>query len=244
MWLCGLATTLCLVLFALQGKGVYYHLLPALAFLLGGCGLLIDGRLARRGVAPARRIFTTLLVLAGGCFIACPLRPDCLSHRAYARLPLVRLAASAGDSIFIFSEGMEMAAQAGLYGGATLATRFPDFWWLYGTLRGWDSPADGARFAGYAAADLHRYHPAILAIDANIYYGGAGYFDLVGYLSRDPDFAAEMAHYRRDGELRDNRRAYFMGTPAAIDHPMLYDLYRRLPDMGGATKVGATGTAQ
>ena len=141
VWLCGLASALCLALFALQGKGVYYHLLPLLAFLLPGCGLFIDGFLTRRGIPAARRIFLTLLLLAAGCYAACPIRFDYVPHRAYARLPLVRLAASAGpgQGIFIFSEGMEMAAQAGLYSGAALATRFPDFWWLYGSLRGWAS---------------------------------------------------------------------------------------------------------
>ena len=228
--LCGAAALLCLGLYLVQFKAAYYHLVPARLFLGTGSGLLLYALSGRALRADEARAALTIAVLVAVYTTTYAWGQTRLTHAAYRQLPLTRFAWTAGDgrSFFVFGEGMEMIHQAGLYAGVPYGSRFAYLWWLDGFLAGRAAPDKIAGYAAYLAEDLHRYRPSVMAIDVNIPLASGHYFDLIDDFSRYPAFRAEMAHYRRAGEMRDNRRAYFTGTPGDYDHIILYDLYRRI----------------
>jgi hypothetical protein len=222
---CAAAAALCGVLFMLQGKGNYYQEIPFMVFIFCGAALLLYEIGCRAGRSPFCSAFVTLSLLAVFACAETPVRSGFPTHEDYKKLKLTQLAAQVprGGSFFVFSEGMEMIHQASIYGGAVHASRFPDLWWLDGLTRGWGSAGKSARYAGYVAEDIERYKPQVMAIDG-------AYFGLISWLDRySPSFRAEMTHYRKDGQLVDNRRDYFRGTALDYDHVIVYDIYRRIP---------------
>ncbi len=220
-------------LFILQGKGVPDHLIPATVFFFCGLGIFLYGWGFSASRNQSFAVFTTLAILSFFAWSVLPINHRILTHDDYRNLELTQLAAKTGpnETFCVFSEGMEMIHQASIYGGAVHASRFPDLWWLHGLLLGWEPKDRIAVYADYTAEDLRRYKPAIIADQINIQLGdGRGSFDTVTYLSQYPAFRAEMKHYRKDGQLADNRRYYFRGTTLDTDYPIVYDIYRRLPD--------------
>ena len=231
--LCVGAAAWCGALFVLQGKGNYYQEIPFMVFAFCGAVLCLQGMLAR----VCRADIATGAALAAAAvfgFIVTPVKAGFPTHADYRQMELTKIAAQSGGSFFVFGEGMEMIHQAALYSGAMQASRFPDLWWLDGMLEGWAAPEKEKFYADMVAADLARWKPQMLAIDINIYrgnYRGQGnYFDLITFLSdHSPSFKQEMIHYRREGELLDNRGTYFRGTASGFNRTVDYALYRRIP---------------
>jgi hypothetical protein len=234
------AAFLSLLLVLLQWKGIYYHLIPALVFCFTGAGLMLLEILrrwlpARKGAAPALAV-ALLLALA---FALGAQRERALTHEGYLRTPLARAlsACGAGCRYFVFTEGLDMFQQEGLYTGTVYASRFPALWWLPGLLEEEaarpgaagqkDLKETEARHIGYVAADFMRYRPALVFIAVNLTVGGHKDFDLIGYLSRDARFRAAFAPYRKAGRLADNRKNYIRNAAPANDVPLIYDIYRR-----------------
>jgi hypothetical protein len=229
---CTKAALLSGLLFVLQNKGNYYHEIPFLFFYLCGAALALHDFLRRRLRSSCLGAFTTFALIAIFTCMHAPVMFGFPTHADYKKLELTKLAEEAGPgkSFFVFSEGMEMIHQAALYSGHVHASRFPDMWFLTGMLEGWGNKGDDVRYANYVAEDLKRYKPAVLAIDVNMYVGGSGYFNFVGWMAvRSPAFREEMSHYIKYGPLVDNRRDYFKGATLDYDHFMTYDIYRRAP---------------
>ena len=233
---CHFAAFVCLLLFLLQMKGFYYHLIPAFVFLLTGIGLQaheIFGRYLGRKWFTAPAAVAVILIAAGA------LRSEgttSLRHADYARTPLARLVkdCAPGCSYLVFGEDLEKTSQIQIYTGATYASRFPVLWWLTGMVAGLDAnPGDPAllklkaTYARYVALDIQRYRPAVMAFASNLTISGHKNFDLVSFFSVDPLFRQELKKYKRVAPLQDNRKNYFRQPVPEDDVPLVYDVYRR-----------------
>ena len=228
--LCGAASFLGILLFIMQGKGFFYHLIPSLAFFFCGLGMFTYaamGKFMRRW--PFAHLMLTLCLCLG---MVAPLMPrpgDFLTHAEYTQLPLVQMAASAAPApIFIISENMDIVHQSALYGGTLHASRFSGLWWLPGMIMG--RKTDRAHmYAHLVTQDLQRYQPRKMAIMTNLEVSGIKNFDFIRWLGdHDDAFRLEMAHYRKTGQLQDDRRHYFRGTNLDEAYPMTYDIYERI----------------
>ena len=230
--LCCAAAALAIGLFGLQGKGFYYHLIPAAVFFYCGMGTILYGLAAKACRNQAAGTWTTAVILTALAYHVAPLNTGFPTHDQYRALRLPRLAEEAGpgETFFAFSENMEMIFQASIYSGVAHASRFPGLWWLPGLeeLQGAEHERKFKQYAGYVAEDLRRYKPRVMAIAVNLGANGKPGFDLIGYLDHEPAFRKEMRHYRKDGQMKDNRRDYFRGTTIDSDFPIVYDVYRRV----------------
>ena len=234
--ICHFAAFVSLLLFWVQMKGIYYHLLPAFAFLLTGISLQvyeISRHYLRRQWFLAPAVIALVFIAAGA------LRPEgttALGHAAYARTKLAGLVkdCAPGCSYLIFDENIEKTLQIQIYTGATYASRFPVLWWLPGLTAGLDkSPGDPelkkikATYSRYVALDIQRYKPAVMAFASNLDVSGHKNFDMVAFFSADPLFRTELQKYRRAAPLHDNRKNYFRYPGPDDDYPLVYDVYRR-----------------
>lgn len=217
------------LLFYIQGKGFEYQLIPARIFTFCAAIYLIDCMM-RGYLKPIASRYFMVVVMALIAYNAMPLKLNFPTHQEYAQLPLPKLAQSCAPdcSFFIFSENMEMIWQASIYSGAELASRFPCPWWLHYMLREGIENETRFRYTRYMAQDLGRYKPKILAIANNLKFGKGDNFDFVKFFSAEPSFAAEMKHYRKTRELKDNRGDYYTGTNLEFSVPINYDIYERI----------------
>lgn len=228
--ICGVASILSVILFIFQGKGFFYHLIPALAFFFCGLSIFIyaaTGVVMRRW--PFMHLMLTLCLCLAMAAILMPRSGEFLTHKEYTQLPLVQLAAStAPDPIFIISENMDIVHQATLYSGTLHASRFPGLWWLPDILL--SQRTDHAHtYSHLVTQDIQRYKPRKIAVITNLEVGGIKNFNFIRWLGNHDDrFRIEMAHYRKATELKDDRRHYFRGTNLDKNYPMIYDIYERV----------------
>jgi hypothetical protein len=226
------------ILYLIQLKGFYYHLIPTLIFTSCGCGMLLYGLF---GKFIKRESITTLIavfLLTGLPALACPPEFHATTHAQYKQLGLSKLVdgCTPDCSFFVFGENMEMIHQVTVYTGAQHASRYAFLWWLKPLVmmqkKGGAQAAEAKerldRHTALMIADFHRYKPEVLAIDNHLRLLKDGTFNFMEFFSQYPGFQEEMKHYRKDGQLRDNRRDYFRDTPLDFDHFTTYDIYRRV----------------
>ncbi len=225
---------LCLIPYAVQMKGFYYHLLPALGFFYAGLGIFMQGYTAQY-VRPERlKNIATIALIFGMAYGTKPLLLNYPTHNDYLRLPL---AASLKEqcaqpcTFFAFHDNIEIMPQTALYTGSTYASRFPSLWFLPALYTKKNMTDDEQKvlkhqFAGYLAQDLNRYQPSVLYLALNLQFEADVPFDLVKYFSDDADFKKVMKKYRKSGTLEMNRRDYLRGTALDRDEKLTYDIYK------------------
>jgi hypothetical protein len=209
--LCGV---IALIPFVMQGRGYYYHLIPAVVFLWLALGLRIQSILA--GYASPRLALAcglTFMTALTWRLATNPLHP---TEREYASLPLAREAAGCGHphcSFLIFAPGLDMIHQIANAAGAFHASRMPSFWLLPSLVIQQNNLDQGSpakltqeqidmrrsRLAHIVTEDIMRYQPPlIMLMRFKILKDGAP-FDFVSYFSSDKDFKRIWQNYRRSG---------------------------------------------
>lgn len=230
------AAFVCLLLFLIQMKGFYYHLIPGFVFLLIAVALQMNEiflhRIGRRWFA-APTVIIALLAITG---VLKTEKTTALRHADYMQTPLTGLVKGCAPhcSYLIFSEDAEKTMQIEIYTGATYASRFPMLWWLPGMVAGLDKNPDDpalnrlkAEYVHEVALDIQRYKPAVMAFVSSLTIEGHKNFDLVALFSADPLFRQELQDYSKGEPLHDNRKNYFREPVPEDDVPLVYEVYRR-----------------
>jgi hypothetical protein len=231
----------CLVPFALQGKGYYYHLIPAIGFFFCGFALSAESYAAAyAGIGSRRAAGAVFLVaLIGAAYAARPPLFSYPSARDYRSLPLTQalrdacapLAPARPCRVFIMNDSMETVPQTEYYGGFTHASRFPSLWFLppiendLGGLPAAEQEALRQKYIAMVAEDFAVYKPDVLALIHGIRFRAAPDFDFIRYFSQSPDFARGIAGYARLHTFSFDRRAYFGGTAYDRPQPVTFDIY-------------------
>jgi hypothetical protein len=227
----------CLIPFAVQGKGFYYHLLPALIAFLCGCALLLHEGLqiaaaCLRFPYPAT-VLASFLFLSFAVYYAMP--PNALypTHSDYRKSELAQLIRKCGPdcTFFMLNDMTEMSHQLAVYTGSNFGSRFPSYWFLPDII---NSESDqeflAKKYARMVTEDFKRYTPDLVLIgEFYIDPGAEKPFDFAAFFSHyDPNFTAVWNHYRPEGSLIVNRRLYFGGTFQGLEDEFInYKIYRK-----------------
>jgi hypothetical protein len=232
--LCCIGANLSIALFVLQGRGYFYHLIPAIVFLNCAGGLILYGIAAKFSRSPAACVWMTVIVLTVLAYAIRPPYAVMPTHRQYSQLAIPKLAGSAGpgQSFYEFSQNMETISQAAIYTGTTNASRFPTLWWLPKLDKMTPSEREKkfVQYAGYITEDMQRYRPRIMMIGTGLHVFGTDDFDFMTFFGRYPPLREELGRYRKTGQLKDNLRDYLRGTQYDFDFFIVYDIYERIPD--------------
>lgn len=206
----------------IQDKGWPYHLFPAQALAYVLTGLTVAAALDRMphhnqsnasdDVPTTSRAALGAMMLA---FIAVTLniRSTFYDQWGFSESPAAQLARivkpnAEGSYVLILSPGVYPHFPMLNYAHAKLGLRFQTIWPLQGSYE--DCTDDEPRYHtrdkmpnaekvldDAVIADFAKYRPPLVIIDKvpGIKYCGHKDFDLIEYFSRQPGFAAEMAHY-------------------------------------------------
>jgi hypothetical protein len=226
---------LCLVPYAVQMKGFYYHLIPAMGFFLTGLAFTLQSY-ARQYIKPAH--WQKIVSLAAIILLAygnTPLLWAYPSHSDYKNLPMaaqLEKHCPAPCTYFAFHDTLEILSQTTLYTDATHASRFPSLWFLPAIYNGTGlDPAQQKilkdKYAGYVAKDLERYQPEVLFLMSNSVFADGQSFDLARYFSSNTQFSKVMRNYRKTGSFTMNRADYLRGTDLDGDLMLAYDVYTK-----------------
>lgn len=243
---------LCIVPYGLQGKGFFYHALPALGF--GVCALalllerLLQDGLRRAGLrekVPAWAQAGTLLAFVALFYTITPPNTAYPTHAAYRNSQFAQIIDECERpdcTFFLFNDMIEMTQQLAVYTGQTHASRFPVLWWAPSVVRadyarrqwkdGTFSPEQvGAYINKYSAMlveDFKKYQPDTLVIGYfRIVPDAPDPFDFIGFFSdRSPAFRAVMDGYERTDSITVDRSDYFGGTLVPEDS-VRYDIYKK-----------------
>jgi hypothetical protein len=229
-----------LVPYIVQMKDFRYHLIPSLTFFWMAAGFLLF--IAAQRVVPRRlAACIALLAAAGAGYAANPLytytTPSAYTTaKQIEELPLTKLVKSCapGCSFVVFTVGMPANNLTSYYAGAELASRFPSMWFLPMLIHQKMDMDEGKptrltktdyknllrKFAGLVREDIDTKRPTLVITCPEE-------FDYLGFLSVDPGFAAAWAHYRRQGKVPIDYKAYYPGLPPGSLPPLSCDVYRR-----------------
>jgi hypothetical protein len=232
----------CLVPFALQNKGYYYHLIPAIGFFFCAFALSAESYIATYAPIRENRIagIFFLVALIG---LAYSIRPPLLSYptaQDYRTLPLtvaIREACGPLDRpcrVFILNDSMETVPQTEYYGGFEHASRFPSLWFLppiennLGNLPVAKQEALRNKYTGMMAEDFKTYKPDVLALIKGLRFLNTpnSDFDFIRYFSQQPDFAHCVANYRKVRTFTFDRQDYFGGTTYDRSQAVTFDIYK------------------
>lgn len=247
-----LLAALCILPYQVQGKGFYYHALPALVFLMCALALTIEnmisalpGTILKETIRIKAALFMPTLLLSYfyyAVFFAQGTIPA-LTHEQYRQMPMTKLVAQACKekpdcTFFIFNDTTEIIHQTAAYTRKRHASRFSSFWFLpvlsnpeNKTLEAEKKNELLGKYSEMIAKDFMRFKPEILIIGRFNLPGNKPFLDFMTFFSeKDPEFAQEAAHYRKSQELPIDMQTYFPGT-LVKEKTVTYDIYTRSHDV-------------
>lgn len=226
LWLL-LAAALSLIPYGVQGKGYWYHFVPALTFYF--CGIMMLLRFALDHYFPKRRHFLLTGALAVAvCYTVMPLNVKYPLHGDYKDFEITKLVETCPTpcSFFIFNKDVGIIHPTAIYTDRKHASRFPSFWFLPGILDGKDSLKE--KYAQMVAEDFERYKPGIILVGKfTVRNGGPEDFNFISFFSRNAAFARMWKKYEFEKTITVNRRDYYRGTALDYDDMLTFDVYRR-----------------
>lgn len=239
---------LCMIPFVVQGKGFYYHMIPAVVFFCCAATLLLNdliaGLLAKglKGCTAQRTgLYASTLALALALYAI--FLPDgkspALTHAQYREMPFTKLVVGACENrpdctFFFFNDMTEIIHQTAVYTEIRHASRFSSFWFLpvltdpeNKTLSPAKKEELTKKYGTMVAADLERFKPQILIIGRFELEGPDKVFDFKSFFSNgSQEFERAFAHYALDRTITLNQQTYFPGTLVS-DREITYDIFRR-----------------
>jgi hypothetical protein len=239
---------ICLLVFLIQMKGFYYHLLPLFTFAVPAFFVVIY--LGLKTVAKSKTVGTITSDLLVFTLFLCsytfkPLLPNYPTHDDYINAPLSQFIGEeceAPCSFFITHENMEIISQIAFYTGYGYATRFPSYWFIPGFKSLTDLPEHVTesvayqerleeahkRYAGYVAEDLRRYDTSLLLIMQNPPHIPEEHaFDYFNFFSLDADFRDITSGYTRTGTFSADRGYFLRNTKYDYEYILHWDVYKR-----------------
>jgi hypothetical protein len=242
---------LAIIPFWIQGRGYFYHTIPAIGFAAIGLLLLTHQALmpAIRKAAPAAtpalplRIFAAFTALA---YNVMPPNAAYPTHDNYRQSEFAKLINECGKPcpFFMFNDTSEVIYPLTVYTGQSYASRFPAYWFLPPIVRAQYALDHGKpsalsrdqvaalrrKYAAMVVEDFRRYDPELLIIGQfRIAAGENQPFDFAVWFSSDSGFPSVWSRYRLEKEMDVDMNAYFGGTVyATTPHTVRYKIYRRI----------------
>ena len=213
---------LCLVPYAVQMKGFYYQLIPALIFFFCAFALSLHSyvRFYLKNAKNLTLILTAVIFILA--YVDRPLLLAYPKHGDYKNMPLSQEIAKCPKPCpyFIFNNSIEILHPTAFYDGQENASRFPTYWFLpylvqeqYKLDRGIPSslsPEDiehyRKKYGAMTAEDWRRFKPRMLIIGQYRLTPDEKNFDFPAFLSASPTFKEQWAKYRKDRTVTINRR--------------------------------------
>ena len=236
-----LGLTLCalisLIPYVVQKIGLYYHILPSLAFLSMGLALAFFS-LVRRSR------YITLTALIGAAYFYPTFFAIYPTHTHFANTPLAKIVSTCPArehcAFFAFNREMAIMHETAYYTGTIYASRFPSLWFLPVLLKtqknmdqGEAGPLTPEQFqssfkyyAGLLADDLEHYKPDHLIIWDWHWNGFGPEQDFMEYFAQDNAFAAAIRPYKKTGTLQIDYIDHYKRP--GVEHDILdYTIYER-----------------
>lgn len=239
---------LCMVPFFIQGKGYYYHMIPAIVCVCCAAALLLNDLIAaslskalKENASRRTGLYTTTLVFALSFYVM--FLPNgkspALTHEQYREMPLTKLVLEACENrpectFLLFNDMTEIIHQTSVYTQIRHASRFSSFWFLpviaakeNKTLPPEKKETLAKKYSALVAADLKRFKPRILIIGRFEVEEPGKILDFRNFFSsHSKKFSEEFSYYAHDGAITLYMQTYFPGT-LVPDHEVSYDIYRR-----------------
>lgn len=230
-----MSALLCLIPYAVQMKGFYYHMLPALGFFYAGLALTIHGYAWQSLRRPLSRLVVTAALMLGLAYADKPPLLKYPTHNDYKTMPLsvtLEKHCPAPCSFFMFHNSIEIPWQTAIYTNSTIASRFATLWFLPAiylkrNLTDKDAAELKESFASMLADDFNRLRPKIMILTTNLYFNPDSPVNLIDYFSDNKDFRQAIAPYKKIDAITINQRDYLRGTKLDYDLPLAYDIYER-----------------
>ncbi len=235
-----LCALLSLIPYVVQGKGFFYHLLPAFAFFTPAFFLLLAGLLEREVKNVRVAFLLSLAMLLSAAYAIFPANMQLPIYQDYLEKPLTKIIAEncrnvPDCSFFMFNDTMGITHETAYVTGYTHASRFPSYWFLPEMLKrekAVPGSTDTVRmaYATRVGEDLAHYKPQTLVIGRFQPQDDDKFFDFAAWWAVSAMFRDEWEKYEHTGELMIAYKDYYPGTIAARDLPITYDIYRRKAD--------------
>jgi hypothetical protein len=245
-------SVLCIIPYAMQGKGFYYHSLPAVmcavsAFSLLAHQLFYEGALKTKfkGYAPQLGHLSAVMIIIALLYTILPPNRAYPTHDDYRGAPLAHVINDCDQdncTFFLFNDMIEMTYQLSVYTGQQQASRFPSLWFLPGLVKAdaahkhWrESPLSReeinrltGKYTQMIVEDFQKYAPDTLIIGHfYITLENPNPFDFVAFFSEQSiAFQEVMRSYRLVETHLIDRKAYFGGTLFVPDS-IRYDVYKK-----------------
>lgn len=234
----------CIVPYALQGKGFYYHLLPALIFFACGFGLAVFQSLSGllHKISTYEKYEAPLILLVGllffsGYFSLFYSKQSGLTHEEYKQSVLaqaIRQCPRDHCSYFMFNDMIEITQQLSVYTDQPHASRFASFWFLPELLLPSHALTDdrkselSQKYSTLVAQDFKKFKPDTLILGQfNIDPQNPSHFDFIDFFSASsPEFAQEIKEYSFEKTLEIDMATYFPET-LVESNAVKFDIYRR-----------------
>lgn len=227
----------CLGIAALQGKGFYYHFIPAMILLGCGTALVLFQALEKRKIRGAfglavlfsliisylsyRDVYSYFLyppiyaAETAGTFYRWP------AHEHIQNTALVKTVARyAGKNPYFVLGSMPAVIEPAVYTGAPYGSRFPTLWFLPSLLRAeqektWPAATLEAYKKKYAVMireDFVKFKPKVVIL-GDLYFtrDQKDAFDFGRYFSIDPGFRKLWEQYKKMETIKLNSRDYYGG---------------------------------
>lgn len=230
---------LCLLIFALQGKGYFYQLIPFMMFFSIGLSLVFFKTLTDCCPSVLKdRKYPISIVLICVFFVHnyyTLLQPKIpfLTHTTYQKTELAQIIGQCeGDcSFFMFNDRIDMMHELAVYTGQPLATRFPTMFFLP-FLMPENSVFDetekqklAQKYTDMLASDFKKFRPQTLIIGRFPLPDGKP-FDFLAFLSaRNTELRKFFTKYTKEESIVIDQRTYTGGILLTAGN-VVYDVYR------------------
>lgn len=240
-----LLAALCIIPFAMQGKGFFYHAIPAALFACLAFTMLIEEMLfiaiqkrRTRKISRKSASLCTLMIFFTLIYTTLPPNTHYPTHQDYRKTQFAQIINSCDRpdcTFFMFNDMIEITQQLAVYTGQPHASRFSGYWFLPSLLQRENKNTDeqnalqlSFKYADLTAQDLKKYKPDTLIIGHfNILEEESEPFDFMAFNSEhSPTFAKIIQNYDLTDTITVDRSEYFKGTffpPDAIQ----YDIYKK-----------------
>lgn len=241
---------ICLLVFVIQMKGFYYHLLPMLTFIVPALSLGLyknaDKILSKTPLSHSSLILYLLTsTIFIGAYIKKPLLPNYPTHKEYENAPLtqfIKKECQQPCSFFITHENMDIISQIAFYTGYPYATRFPSYWFIPGFNLQTSLPDKikqsaayqekikeaHKRYAEYVVQDLEHYNPSLLLILQNPpHTPKKDAFDYFDVFSLSPRFQEITQEFEKTGEFKTDRAYFYKNTKYDYEYMLTWDVYKK-----------------
>ncbi len=243
---------LCMVPFILQGKGWFYHMLPALIFITCSVSVLAKHLLYKICAdiknTTAREIIAFVIIF--GCILSLPIlsitnKTQRITHDNYMNTDIARIINDCAQpcSFLMLNDMINMPHELSVYTGARHASRFPVLWFTPSLLFAQHQIDNGEstnlsqddinqgrdKYARMIADDFKTYNPDLIFIPhlPHPFIEGASFTYKDDMLSSHPDlFKPIWDDYELDQTL-DVDRLDYMPAKKPNEGLIRYDIYRK-----------------